>query len=220
LRISHLFLLVILLVVPIQTETSEDKQELPSFQTYWEVVSWYSKNYDMDGFQDTTVFPNSERNLNPSNRRIPLSARWHSQSKCIQRGTSYNGISNTLSFLSKLPNSRRMINTRAPGNHLAANLQVYIRENGNNWVWWWRAGILQIPTRRRRPQIRQFYNRAVFLSEFGLQAIRSDVPLLNLDVATLSKSNVSGLEKKRDMLALWLSTISCRQESWRRCETI
>lgn len=165
------FLLVILLVVPIQTETSEDKQELPSFQTYWEVVSWYSKNYDMDGFLDTTVFPNSERNLNPSNRRIPLSDGTRNRS-VYNEGQVITESRTLLSFLSKLPNSRRMINTRAPGNHLAANPQVYIRENGYNRVWW-RAGILQIPTRRRRPQIRQFYNRAVFLPEFGLQAIRS-----------------------------------------------
>ena len=77
LRTARPFLLLWLVLVPRQASATigEENQEPPSFQTYWELVSWYSQNYDMVGLHQKlkTLFSNSERNLNPNNRRIPLS---------------------------------------------------------------------------------------------------------------------------------------------------
>jgi hypothetical protein len=111
LRIARLFLFIILLVAPRQAETNKN---CPLFKR---TGSWYhvtQKNYDMDGLHQKLkillYFPTAKgiwiQAIAASLCQTALAIELEALS--IQRGTSYNTISNTLSFLSKLPNSRRM----------------------------------------------------------------------------------------------------------------
>ena len=185
LRRACLFLLLLLwLVSPRQAEkTREDKQEPPSFQTYWELVSWYSQNYDMVGLHQKlkTLFSNSERNLNPNNRRIPLpdgirertgGFEYTSRHKLLHDLQQFEFLAQTPK-LSKNKQTQELLETTLPRIYKSVLERMDQADFDEQEEYY-----------KFQPQdeeIRQYYNRALFLPEFGLQVIPPNVPLLNPD---------------------------------------
>ena len=58
-----------------EKETKEREEELPSFNTCWELVEWHSKNCDVMGLHQKlkSMFDNSECNFNPAACQCRLS---------------------------------------------------------------------------------------------------------------------------------------------------
>jgi hypothetical protein len=54
--------------------TPKKKRQPPSFETMWELISWYSQDYDMDGLHDHLrgIFVPSERNRDPNQIKSKL----------------------------------------------------------------------------------------------------------------------------------------------------
>jgi hypothetical protein len=170
----------------VEEETKEIKEEEPppppSFQTYWELVSWYSRNdYDAAGLNERlkAMFWNGERHLDPARRRFPLPPGLRDRGGGLD-STSRHKLLHDLEqfeFLARTDKLERSERTRELLETTLPRIYRKVLERMDETEF--DEEVEYYEFQPADEEIRPYYNRALFLPEFGMEVIPNGVPLLN-----------------------------------------
>ena len=155
----------------------------PDFETFWQIVGWYSDVYDVDGLSQHLhkMFDQNERQLNPSRRKLALSAG-HKQRAGFDMTTKHKLKHDLEQFEYLAENqkirmnvqTRKLFETELPllYNKVLERMEATDYDEETEYY----------PFTDADTEIVQWYNRALFLPEMVDDKSKQPIPLLNPEV--------------------------------------